>query len=108
VTLPADEEERVDESLPDRPIDPSGDPSDDPTDGASEEGVVDPLADVPDPAESFAAVPDLVPTGDAGVDAALEELRTLPERPVELHVETYTRVHETLRHTLADAGRQDA
>ncbi|GAB3658369.1 hypothetical protein GCM10027591_12170 [Zhihengliuella somnathii] len=43
---------------------------------------------------------DFSPTGQAGVDAALEALSGLDELPLAEHVNAYQRVHEDLRTAL--------
>jgi hypothetical protein len=44
-------------------------------------------------------------TGNEAVDAALERLRELPERPTDQHPELYDDVHQRLQAALADLGR---
>ena len=58
-------------------------------------------------AESGAPV-ELRPTGNAEVDAALDSLADLAERPVDEHVAVFDGAHEALRRTLSDAGRPAA
>jgi hypothetical protein len=45
------------------------------------------------------------PTGNETVDAALERLRELADRPVGEHPELYDDVHQRLQAALADLGR---
>lgn len=52
-------------------------------------------------------LPDLEPTGHADVDAALDRLRELPERPTGGHPELYDGVHQRLQDVLAQIDRQD-
>lgn len=70
------------------------------------EGAVQTAA-APQP-EPFAAVPELEPTGHPEVDAALERLRELPERPTGAHPELYDGIHQRLQDALAQIERQDA
>ena len=44
----------------------------------------------------------VVPTGDPRVDAAVAELESLPDRPVEEHPAVYEGVHQQLQAALAD------
>jgi hypothetical protein len=46
------------------------------------------------------------PTGDADVDAALERLAEIQERPTPEHAEVYEDVHRRLQAALADLGAQ--
>jgi hypothetical protein len=59
-------------------------------------------------AEPFSAVPEPEPTGHPDVDAALERLRELPERPTGAHPELYDDIHQRLQDALAQIERQDA
>jgi hypothetical protein len=52
-----------------------------------------------------AAVPEPEPTGHPDVDAALDRLRELPERPISSHAELYDDVHQRLQAVLAELGR---
>ncbi|MDP9822908.1 hypothetical protein [Nocardioides massiliensis] len=47
----------------------------------------------------------LTPTGHPEVDAVLDTMIDLPERPVAEHVAVFENAHETLRRTLAGAGQ---
>jgi hypothetical protein len=47
----------------------------------------------------------LTPTGHPEVDAVLDTMIDLPERPVGEHVAVFENAHETLRRTLAGAGQ---
>ncbi|HEU5353055.1 MAG TPA: hypothetical protein VFU65_01250 [Actinocrinis sp.] len=58
--------------------------------------------------EPFALVPEPEPTGHPDVDAALERLRELPERPTGTHPELYDGIHQRLQEALAQIDRQDA
>lgn len=59
--------------------------------------------DVPTPpADPAGRAPALPHTGDAQVDAALEELTHLTARPVEEQVDVYVGVHRRLQDRLAD------
>ncbi len=64
-------------------------------------------AGAPQP-EPFAAVPDPEPTGHPDVDAALDRLRELPERPTGAHPDLYDGIHQRLQEALAQIDRQDA
>lgn len=63
-------------------------------------------AGTPQP-EPFAAVPEPEPTGHPDVDAALDRLRELPERPTGAHPELYDSIHQRLQDALAQIDRQD-
>jgi hypothetical protein len=58
--------------------------------------------------EPFALVPDPEPTGHPDVDAALDRLRELPERPTGAHPDLYDGIHQRLQDALAQIDRQDA
>lgn len=47
----------------------------------------------------------LTPTGNPEVDAVLDTLIGLPDRPVAEHVAVFEQAHESLRRTLAGAGQ---
>jgi hypothetical protein len=51
------------------------------------------------------ALPLDVRTGDAGVDAAVAQLRDLDDRPVAEHAEVFTAVHRALQDALVDLDR---
>lgn len=51
------------------------------------------------------ALPLDVRTGDAGVDAAVSQLRDLDDRPVAEHAEVFTAVHRALQDALVDLDR---
>jgi hypothetical protein len=53
------------------------------------------------------AVPEFEPTGHAEVDAALDRLRELAERPTGAHPDLYDGVHQRLQDVLAQIDRQD-
>lgn len=57
--------------------------------------------------EPFAVVPEPEPTGHPDVDAALERLRELPERPTGAHPELYDAIHQRLQDALSQIDRQD-
>ncbi len=57
--------------------------------------------------EPFTAVPEPESTGHPDVDAALERLRELPERPTGAHPDLYDGVHQRLQEALAQIDRQD-
>ena len=46
-------------------------------------------------------------TGNADVDAVVASLTALDDLPVADHVAVFEQAHETLRRTLAGAGRED-
>lgn len=54
------------------------------------------------------AVPELEPTGNAEVDAALERLLELGEQPTGTHPDLYDGVHQRLQDVLAQIDQQDA
>jgi hypothetical protein len=54
------------------------------------------------------AVPELEPTGHVDIDAALERLRELGERPTGGHPDLYDGVHQRLQNVLAQIDQQDA
>lgn len=64
------------------------------------------------PGESESAVempvPDLEPTGHPDVDAALDRLRELGERPTGAHADLYDGVHQRLQDVLAQIDQRDA
>jgi hypothetical protein len=62
------------------------------------------IAELPQ-AEADTPLPEPVPTGNEAVDAALERLRELAERPTDQHPELYDEVHQRLQAALADLGR---
>lgn len=67
------------------------------------------LADELDQETAEAGAPvELRPTGNAEVDAVLDTLAGLAERPVDEHVAVFDGAHETLRRTLSNAGRPTA
>ncbi len=47
----------------------------------------------------------LTPTGNPEVDAVLDTMIGLPERPVAEHVSVFEQAHDALRRTLAGAGQ---
>lgn len=53
-------------------------------------------------------VPQIEPTGQADVDAALDRLRELGERPTGAHPDLYDGVHQRLQDVLAQIDHQDA
>jgi hypothetical protein len=53
-------------------------------------------------------VPEPEPTGHADVDAAVERLRELTERPTSAHPDLYDGVHQRLQEVLAQIDHQDA
>lgn len=53
-------------------------------------------------------VPEPEPTGHADVDAAVERLRELSERPTSAHPDLYDGVHQRLQEVLAQIDHQDA
>ena len=59
-------------------------------------------------AEAGAVVPEPEPTGHPGVDAALDRLRELAERPTSAHPELYDEVHRSLQDVLAQIGQSSA
>jgi hypothetical protein len=54
------------------------------------------------------AVPEIEPTGQVDVDAALDRLRELGERPTGAHPDLYDGVHQRLQDVLAQIDHQDA
>jgi len=62
------------------------------------------IAELPQ-AHADSPLPEPEPTGNEAVDAALERLRELAERPTEQHPELYDDVHQRLQAALADLGR---
>lgn len=86
--------------------------------GVGGEGDVDALEDVTaiddaagrsgESAASAMAVPELEATGNLEVDAALERLRVLSERPTGAHPDLYDGVHQRLQEVLAQIDHQDA
>ena len=68
------------------------------------EGAVETTA-APQP-EPFAAVPEPEPTGHPDVDAALDRLRELPERPTGAHPDLYDGIHQRLQEALAQIDQQ--
>ena len=54
------------------------------------------------------AVPEPEPTGHPEVDAALDRLRELADRPTGAHPDLYDGVHQRLQDVLAQIDRQDA
>ena len=57
--------------------------------------------------EPFALVPEPEPTGHPDVDAALDRLRELPDRPTGAHPDLYDGIHQRLQDALAQIDRQD-
>jgi hypothetical protein len=53
-------------------------------------------------------VPDPEPTGHPDVDAALDRLRELADRPTGAHPELYDDVHRRLQDALAEIDQQGA
>jgi hypothetical protein len=53
-------------------------------------------------------VPEPEPTGHAEVDAALDRLRELADRPTGAHPDLYDGVHQRLQEVLAQIDQQDA
>ncbi len=53
-------------------------------------------------------VPEIEPTGHVDVDAALDRLRELGERPTGAHPDLYDGVHQRLQDVLAQIDHQDA
>ena len=73
------------------------------------EGAVEAAAEAgsaPQP-EPFALVPEPEPTGHPDVDAALDRLRELPDRPTGAHPDLYDGIHQRLQEALAQIDRQD-
>jgi hypothetical protein len=62
------------------------------------------IAELPQ-AQADSPLPEREPTGNAAVDAALQLLGELAERPTEQHPELYDEVHQRLQAALADLGR---
>jgi len=54
------------------------------------------------------AVPEPEPTGHPEVDAALDRLRELADRPTGAHPDLYDGVHQRLQQVLAQIDQQDA
>lgn len=54
------------------------------------------------------AVPEIEQTGHVDVDAALDRLRELGERPTGAHPDLYDGVHQRLQEVLAHIDHQDA
>jgi hypothetical protein len=78
------------------------------------ESVAEPMEpEEPDTAELPLAVvempvPDPEPTGHPGVDAALDRLRELADRPTGAHPELYDDVHRRIQDALAEIDQQGA
>ena len=53
-----------------------------------------------------APVPEPEPTGHSGVDAALDRLRELADRPTGAHPELYDDVHRRLQDVLAEIDQR--
>jgi hypothetical protein len=62
------------------------------------------IAELPQ-AHADTPLPAPEPTGNETVDAALERLRELADRPAAEHPELYDDVHQRLQAALADLGR---
>jgi hypothetical protein len=62
------------------------------------------IAELPQ-ADADTPLPAPEPTGNETVDAALERLRELADRPAAEHPELYDDVHQRLQAALADLGR---
>jgi hypothetical protein len=62
------------------------------------------IAELPQ-AHADTPLPDLERTGNEAVDAAVDRLRELPDRPTDQHPELYDDVHQRLQAALADLGR---
>jgi hypothetical protein len=62
------------------------------------------IAELPQ-AQADSPLPEPEPTGNAAVDAALQLLGELVERPTEQHPELYDEVHQRLQAALADLAR---
>jgi hypothetical protein len=56
-------------------------------------------------AQADTPLPELERTGNEAVDAAVDRLRELPDRPTDQHPELYDDVHQRLQAALADLGR---
>lgn len=55
--------------------------------------------------QAHVPAPEVVPTGHAAIDAALERLQRIDELDLSLHPEEFDAVHGVLRESLANAGR---
>ena len=62
------------------------------------------IAELPQ-AQADTPLPEVAHTGNETVDAALDRLRELPDRPTDQHPELYDDVHQRLQAALADLGR---
>jgi len=62
------------------------------------------IAELPQ-AQADTPLPEPEPTGNEAVDAALDRLRELPDRPTDQHPELYDDVHQRLQAAMADLGR---
>ena len=62
------------------------------------------IAELPQ-AQADTPLPEPEHTGNEAVDAALDRLRELSERPAAEHPELYDDVHQRLQAALADLGR---
>jgi hypothetical protein len=62
------------------------------------------IAELPQ-AQADTPLPELEPTGNEAVDAALDRLRELSDRSTDQHPELYDDVHQRLQAALADLGR---
>ena len=62
------------------------------------------IAELPQ-AQADTPLPEPEPTGNEAVDAALDRLRELSDRPTDQHPELYDDVHQRLQAAMADLGR---
>ena len=94
----------------DADVDMSADAGDDvdAIDGAGEAGRLGEAGRSGETAEPAMVVPELEATGHVEVDAALERLRVLSERPTGAHPDLYDGVHQRLQEVLAQIDHQDA
>jgi hypothetical protein len=49
--------------------------------------------------------PEVEPTGDAQIDAALDRMRDVSERPTAEHVEVFEEVHRRMQDLLVDSSQ---
>ncbi|MDP3969210.1 MAG: hypothetical protein Q8Q02_13125 [Nocardioides sp.] len=75
------------------------------TDEAREERMTRLTDELDHEAAETGAPVELRPTGNVEVDAVLDTLAELADRPVDEHVAVFDGAHEALRRTLSDAGR---
>lgn len=76
--------------------------------GVEEAGEADASGRSGQSAQPAMVVPELEATGHVEVDAALERLRVLSERPTGAHPDLYDGVHQRLQEVLAQIDHQDA